>query len=333
MAHEIEFNAQKGTYSSFSRKEIPWHKLGQIVEDAKTSREVLELANLDFNVHKAPNYAKINDQFIQNTDSFSTIRTDTNAILGTVGTRYEILQNTEAFSFFDDIVSTKNVVFETAGVLYNGRKVFISAKLPDVLKLNNQDVVDKYLLLTNDHTGRESAVVTFTSIRVVCNNTLNMALASAANQYRIRHTKSMSDRMNRVAYMMGLKDVYFSEMETHLNRLKSIKMKEKHAKEHVCRLILNETELGLLASSGNLYKVDEISTRKKNQIVDMFNWIEKGVGQDMYRGTGLWLYNGVVGYYNNAKQYTTDENKFENLMGGTSYKVIEKSKQLIEAYD
>ena len=333
MSHEIEFNKQKGTHSFYSRKEVPWHKLGQVVEEAKTSDEVIKIANLDFVVVKASNYARYQEDglthYYENPDSFSTMRIDTKKILGTVGSRYEILQNAKAFEFFDDIVGSKQAIFETAGVLFNGSKVFITAKLPDYIRLSSNDVIDQYLLLSNDHTGSESAVIMFTPVRVVCNNTLSMALQRVQKGYRIRHTKSMEDRMRQVTHMMGLKNKYFEEISLVLNHMKDIKLKESETKHILMQLILNDAEYEAVNKSGNLYKTEEISARKRNQILDLHNWLEGGVGQDLYKGTGLWLYNGVTGYYNNGKSYSNEEARFENLIGGSASTIVNKAKDLI----
>jgi len=333
MAHQIEYNKQTGTHSFYSRKEPAWHGLGQVVSEAKTSDEVLKIANLDFKVEKLPNYAydKANNVYHKNDESFSTVRTDTKAVLGTVGTKYEILQNIEAFNFFDNIVGSKEAIYETAGVLYKGQKVFITAKLPDYIRLGNNDVIEQYLLLSNDHSGKSSLHIMFTPTRVVCNNTLTMALKGTANHYKIRHTKSLSDRMTDVTTMLGLHNVYIKELEEILNHMKSITLTEKSSKEIILKTVLNTNELELVSKYGKL-NIDEISTRKKNVIHDMWDWTNQGVGQDTYQGTGLWLYNGVNGYFNNGKKYTSEENRFENIIGGTASETTNVIKNLILAY-
>ena len=188
MSHNLNYNKNRGTYSFYSKKEIAWHGLGQVVEDAKTSDEVLKIANLDFHVVKAPNFAKVNEnEYVLNPLSFSTVREDTNQVLGTVGTRYEILQNIDAFKFFDDIVGRKEAIYETAGALGNGEKIFISAKMPNIIRYKNNDIIEDYLLIVNDHTGKAPIKVLFTPTRVVCNNTMRMALKGAKNIYVINN--------------------------------------------------------------------------------------------------------------------------------------------------
>lgn len=329
MAHNLNFNRAKQSWSFYTRKEKAWHGLGQVVEEAQNSDEVIKTANLDYEVIKVPNFAKLGDEYILNTESYSTVRTDTKQVLGTVGGRYQIIQNREAFQFFDDIVGAKEAIFETAGALGEGEKVFISAKLPDIIRYSNNDIIEDYLLFVNSHTGKEPLKVLFTPVRVVCNNTLRMALHRFSNSYSINHNSLTKDRLKEVINMMGLKNIYLEEMKLNMKRLESVNVDESLRKQIVMELILTQEELQLVVQNKKLLTVDEISTRKKNMIVDINNWVESGIGQNMYEGTGLWLYNGINGYYSNGKQYTGEGKRLENLMDGDAYNNTNKSMNLI----
>src|SRR5690606_31902054 len=193
MAHHINFNEQTGKHSFFSVKEKAWHGLGQIVEDYPTSAEAIKYAGLDYTVKKRYLFTYGDDTSPETEDNdcvmewrvdvpehFATVRTDTDEVLGVVGKDYEIVQNTEAFHFFDDLVGGNGgIKYETAGALGKGEKVFITAKLPDVLRVGKDDLIEQYLLLTTSHDGYGCIKAAFTPIRVVCNNTLNAALRHA----------------------------------------------------------------------------------------------------------------------------------------------------------
>ena len=182
MAHNLHFNEQTGKHSFFSVQEKAWHGLGQIVEDYPTSAEALTVAGLDFTVRKAPNIHRLPDgrEEISKT-SFFTYRTDNGAILGgKLGADYQIVQNTDAFTFFDEIVGGDGIMYETAGALGQGERIFITAKLPDYIRVGNNDLIEKYLFLTTSHDGFGSITAAFTPIRVVCNNTLNAALQNCS---------------------------------------------------------------------------------------------------------------------------------------------------------
>ena len=133
MAPNLNFNERTGRYSFFSVQEKAWHGLGQIVTDYPTSAEAIKHAGLDYEVIKSSLHTnasniidptdslEIGDNEVNVPNYFATIRTDNNAVLGVVGKEYHIVQNHEAFSFFDAIVGgTDGILYETAGALGNG---------------------------------------------------------------------------------------------------------------------------------------------------------------------------------------------------------------------
>lgn len=110
-------------------------------------------------------------------------RTDTEQVLGDkVGIDYQVVQNTEVFSFFNGIVgNATDIKYETAGCLYDGQIVFVTAKLPEFIRVGRDDLIEQYLMLTSSHDGTGSITITFTPVRVVCCNTLNAALKNNTN--------------------------------------------------------------------------------------------------------------------------------------------------------
>jgi phage/plasmid-like protein (TIGR03299 family) len=168
MAHKLNFNKGNQTYSFASNSEKAWHGLGQVVDQAMTAEEAIKLANLDYQVEKAPLYAGIEVPqpdggqevpkiYSPYEDRVATYRTDTNEVLGLVGGRYEIVQNKEAFGFFDAIINEGEAIFETAGALGKGERIFVTAKLPNDLLVNGE-AMEKYIILTNSHDGSSSII-------------------------------------------------------------------------------------------------------------------------------------------------------------------------------
>ena len=314
MSHNIEYNSIKGTHSMFSAKELPWHGLGQIVEGALTSEEAIKAANLGYEVIKIQNMAHYEGANYVSPGSFSTFRKDTKKVLGAVGKDYTIIQNWEAFSFFDAIVGEGKAIFETAGVLGNGEQIFITAKLPKSIVLDNVDQINQYLLLSNSHDGSRSIEVLFTPIRVVCNNTLTAALSLAKNRIKIRHTASAKDKLNEAHKLLGIHTELLAEQETMFNL-----MKDKHiatAEEfytYVCNVFLTPRELLDLTHAGlkNLRELDSISTKKLNMMGDVEKYFVSGAGQELRTAKDtLWgAYNAITGYYQNAKDFKSDSTK------------------------
>src|SRR3954453_1837896 len=216
MAHNINFNERTNKHSFFSTKEEPWHGMGQIVEGYPTSAEAIKHAGLDYTVEKRKLFTYDNENNNGNPDLdiiipeievpgyFATVRTDTEQVLGVVGKDYEIVQNTDAFAFFDAILGGEGIMYETAGALGKGERIFITAKLPDYIKVGNNDLIEQYLFLTTSHDGFGSITAAFTPIRIVCNNTLNAALRNHTNAFKIRHTANAKERLEEAHKLMGI---------------------------------------------------------------------------------------------------------------------------------
>jgi len=231
MGHNINFNEHTGRHSFFSVKEKAWHGLGQIVHDYPTSAEALKFAGLDYTVAKRKLFTFDNENEAANEpacrqgrvteikfpeievpDFFATIRTDNESVLGVVGKDYEVMQNTDAFSFFDAIVGGDGIQYETAGALGKGERIFITAKLPGYIRVGNDDLIEQYLFLTTSHDGGGSITAAFTPVRIVCNNTLNAALHNHSNAFKIRHTANAKERLEEAHKLMGITNRLSSQL-------------------------------------------------------------------------------------------------------------------------
>lgn len=155
MAHQLNFNHKTGKHSFLSVKKKAWHSLGQIIDRYPTSSEAIQHAGLDYIVEKRPLFtydtaAHLGEGSDDNTipqievpNFFATVRADTEQVLGVVGNDYEVIQNRDAFSFFDAIVGGGDgILYETAGALGNGEKVFITAKLRDHIRVGVKDRIE-----------------------------------------------------------------------------------------------------------------------------------------------------------------------------------------------
>ena len=223
MAHNLNFNKKTGTWSFASHLEKAWHGLGQVVEKAMTSEEAIKLANLDYQVEKAKVTFEANNQPNVIDGYYATYRTDNNQYLGMVKSRYEIVQNTEAFGFFDSIIDEGEAIFETAGVLGNGERIFVTAKLPDDMEVGGEKI-EKYIMLMNSHDGSSSIIAGLTNIRVVCNNTLQAALKGLDNKVSIDHVSGAKNKIKEAHRVMGIASKYNQEVSDVFNRMVDFKM-------------------------------------------------------------------------------------------------------------
>ena len=346
MAHNINFNQRTGRYSFFSVQQKAWHGLGQIVEDYPTSEEAIKHAGLDYEVVKSPLFTKgsslietqdglkLGSSDLDVPDYFANIRTDNNAVLGVVGKDYHIVQNCEAFSFFDSIVgSNKGILYETAGALGKGERIFITAKLPDYIRVGNgDDVTEKYIFLTTSHDGSGSITAAFTPVRIVCQNTLNASLRNMTNVVRIKHTSGAKQRIETAHKVMGLANSMSNQLEEIFNKWSKVRVSDEEVKQLIqISLCPNKKTMELLKKGED----DEFSTMFKNTVEDAFAYAMMSETQQLEttKGTLFGAYNAVTGYFQNVRKYRDNESKLQSIvMGGTAQLKSQKAFELCTAF-
>lgn len=178
--------------------DVPWHGLGRAVASTVTATEMCQAAGLDWGVTKKPAPgARIVNKRRTLHDRYLIMRRPVGnekdeVALGMVGSGYEPLQNTEAFKFFEPFIESKYAEFHTAGALGNGERVWVLVKLNDQIVIGSDDIVDRFLLLSNSHDGTGAVSIRFTPIRVVCQNTLNFAMKRGSGAISVRHTRNVA---------------------------------------------------------------------------------------------------------------------------------------------
>ena len=198
-------------------KEEAWHKQGVVVEEAPSTEEAYELSGLNWNVDLLPAYCKIGDKDVA-TGNFAIVRDKDQSIFGVVGDRYNPFQNKEAFDWCKPLVDSELFTMETAGSLKGGRVCWTLLK-QGVAEVVKGDTLKSYLLMTWSHDGTKSVQVTPTTIRVVCNNTLQMALKGSKEISKVRHTASMIPRLEEVRKMHELNAQAFKAQQDAFNIL------------------------------------------------------------------------------------------------------------------
>ena len=338
----INWNPLKERHSFVSAVAPPWHGLGRIVKGAMTSAECIEHALLNYRVEKVqtfvnidvPLYKEGSKEVLQYSkkwqivpDQFATYRTDTADIFGGVGYKYEVIQNIEAFEFFDNIVGEGEAIFETAGALGNGETIFITAVLPRSIKIANEDYVDQYLLLTSGHDGNRPVQIAFTPVRVVCANTLSAALFQATHKVVFKHTKSAKDKLDQAAQVLGITSTLSLEMEQLFRRLAHTEMKLPDVEAFVNSVFLTTTEIAhLVEAKLKVQTSNVITTRKKNVIKEVLTYYHTGPGQASAVDTAWGAYNAITGYYQNVKSYSNSEKKFKDIaLEGTAVRNSKKA--------
>ena len=190
-------------------REKPWHGLGTEVPEAPASADALRFAGLDWTVRQEPVY---NARGGVIPGYKSNVRDTDGSVLGIVGDRYKVVQNVDAFNFTDDLIGG-DVRYETAGSLREGRQVWLLAKMPE--REIAGDLVEPYLCFTNSHDGSGGLKVCMTPIRVVCNNTLNLALHTAKRIWSMRHTENIRERMAEARDCLFRADEYMTNLSLY----------------------------------------------------------------------------------------------------------------------
>ena len=224
--------------------ETPWHRLGTKLDNVATSAEAIAAASLDWEVIQTdvftalpapvlatgvvrpPEFVNLTPRMVKVEGQLAIVRQDTEEVFAIMSDGYTPAQNNTAFEFFDALTGSGEAIYHTAGSLKGGRRVWILAKLPGDLELADRDVLEKYILLANSHDGSRAFSVQMTPIRVVCNNTLSVALGGNDTRFKAKHTSNLMRRVNDARDMLGLSEAYFAMFMRGAERLVDAKMSE-----------------------------------------------------------------------------------------------------------
>lgn len=294
--------------SMFYQGKKPWHGLGKSVEKNLTSADAIAAAGLDWEVKKFPLWTEVNGKMLPVEKKFATVRMDTMDRLGVVGDIYSVLNNKPAFSFFDAIVGLKEAMYHTAGALGKGERIWILAKLPGVVKVTKEDVTEKFLLLTNRHDGGGAVTIMFTPIRVVCQNTLNIAIGADTNRVALRHTTNIGKKVRDAQDQLGIVNQRFQLFEEAAQKLASVKVKSHADLEKFfleCRLIKKDED-------------GKYSGRAQNIMEEVSALFEKGRGNDLagVKGSYWAAFNGITEFVDYGRN-SDAENRAESLLFGS----------------
>ena len=231
--------------------EVPWHGQGNRVPPHVTSGEMIHAAGLDWEVVARPARGAKSTENSHGKETFSRYevvrlprpnRREQDVILGLVSGRYQPLQNSEAFKFFDPIVDRKTAMYETAGALGEGERVWVMAKMPGDIEVVRGDNCQKYLLLSNSHTGKGSVIVKFTAVRVVCQNTLTMAMEDGQTAFRVRHSAKVNQRLDEVAELIAAANHVYKQAAERFRLLAATKLRDKKMLETYLAALFPKSE-------------------------------------------------------------------------------------------
>ena len=296
----------------FYVREKPWHGLGIEVKSAPTSADALISAGLDWSVDQKNVYAE--DGTLISGYKVNTRSTD-NAALGIVSDRYRIVQNKDAFQFTDDLLGV-GVTYETAGALQGGRKVWMLARMPQRYIIAG-DEIEPYLVVMNSHDGSSGIKVAMTPVRVVCQNTLNLALNSAKRIWTTKHTENVMLRVHEARETLMLAEKYMGELGRGIDELSKIRLTDKKVMEFMQEIFPVSNDVPDGQRKNNLRLLEDMKLRYWDA-PDLSN-----VGRNGYR-----FINAVSDFATHANPIRKTKNYDENLF----LRTVEGNPMIDKAY-
>lgn len=319
MAHQILENDQM-----FSVGKKPWHGLGKVLENAPSIEEGIKLAGLDWNVSLRP--AITNDDDSINLDTHKiVVRDDIKQPLGIVGNNYQVLQNKDAFSFFEPFVENEMASLETAGSLFNGKKVFILAKInSDNMVVDKNDEIEKYILLSNAHDGSQALRIGFTPIRVVCNNTLTAAHSSNASQLiRLNHKGNIVQTLSELRETMDLINQQFLATEEQYRYLATKEINIEDLRNYVKQVFSVKKLENIIDEHEESEKIEAERKRLIARVEEIF---------ELEPVKNAWTMYNSVNYYLNHERSKDLETRYNQMWFGYAKRLDQKALKLAMEY-
>ena len=299
----------------FYLRETPWHGLGTKVMSAPDSEEALIAAGLNWNVIQEPIYTTENELI---KGYKANVRDSDRKVLGVVTDRYKVVQNHEAFSFTDELLG-QGVRYETAGSLQEGKKVWLLAHMPHEYIISGERI-SPYLLFSNTHDGSGAIKVALTPIRVVCNNTLNLALRTAERSWSMIHTGDIRSKMKEASATLFKAERYMDELGKEFEKLRMHKLTDQEVMDYI-EVLLPVEDGSTPQQIRNMKRLQEDMKMRYFDAPDL-----KDTGKNAYR-----FINAVSDFATHAKPLRQTAKYKENLFPKTveGNPLIDRAYQLV----
>ncbi len=296
----------------FYTRETPWHGLGTKVMEAPTSKDALYLAGLDWKVEQEPIYTEKGNLI---SGFKANVRDMDQKVLGVVTDRYKVIQNEEAFAFTDDLLG-EGVRYETAGSLQGGKKVWLLAHMPHEYIIAGERI-SPYLVFSNTHDGSGAVRVAITPIRVVCNNTLNLALNTAKRSWSTIHTGDIKSKMNEAKNTLLLANTYMDELEKEFENLRQKKLTDREIIDYI-EMLIPLDENATLQQQRNIRRLQDDMAMRYFDAPDL-----KDLGNNAYR-----FVNAVSDFATHAEPLRRTSNYKEQVFA----RIVEGNPLIDKAY-
>jgi len=297
----------------FYTREKPWHGLGTMVAQAQTSEDAIRLAGLDWNVVQKPIFME-NRNMVP--DYLVNVRDVDDTVLGVVTRHYKVIQNKEAFDFTDRLLG-EGVRYETAGALQQGRRIWLLARMPEEYKVLGDEFAT-YLVFSNSHDGTGAVKVAVTPVRVVCNNTLNLALSTAKRSWSTPHKGDIREKVREAGNTLLLASGYVRSLRREAEELNKKKLTGQQVEGYI----------KLLLPGGDSAVAQKNTRRVRNELRARYYDAPdlRDMGNSAYR-----FINAVADFATHTEPLRRTERykerRFESVMDGST--LIDKAYKMI----
>jgi len=279
MAHLLDNMAYVG--------ETPWHSLGNKLTGMETLDQWRVAAGLDWSVQESPVQFQAGEDLLSSDSHKVLFRSDRKTVLGVVSDRYNTVQPAQILDFYRDFAATNNFQLETAGSLAGGKKIWALAKVADGFSIKGNDTIMPYVLLATSYDKTMATRAMFTTVRVVCNNTLQLSVNNDTSGISIPHSAVFDGK--RVAVDLGLMTVDFADMQDKIILLSDVRVARKTAQQIIANVLFDV----------KAEEMEDMSTKSKNivtGVTDLFDG--RGIGSDLAaaNGTAWGLVNAITQY-------------------------------------
>lgn len=303
MAHNID--TSRGEPAFMAARKGGWHNLGRVVPELFDSKAGLLGSGMDWNVELKPvrveNGARIER-------SRAVVRDDTGAVLGVVGASYRPFQNVELWSFADAVIGGAKALYDTAGVLDGGRKVWILADLGASFEATKGDEVKPYMLISNAHDGSQNARVMLTTVRVVCQNTLSIAVQSASNMLRIRHSGDLGAKVEEAQRLCGVVYSQLTQFADATKQLARTRWSEAETAAYVAKVLAGRGERGIKKATDRIAELLDAETQRVAG-----------------RGTAWAAFNAVAEWVDWDSKFRSEASSFESVLYGSAHETKQRA--------
>lgn len=286
----------------------PWAEISNPVPKLLTVSEAMKAGGLDWEVAKRA-IVTADESHLDVPDHFAIVRYDTQKVLGVVGKQYTIVQNRDAFSFFDFALGERAATIESVGVIGDGARVFAVAKLPDTVEIVPGDPVEHFILLVTSHDGSSSLQAVFTPTRLLCQNMLAATLKVAKQCVRLKHTKHVNESIKVAHTVLHQEKFYWQKIQGAFRY-----MATKDADEARLKEVLEEMFPARIDSETQQEYVASQTQEARDRVTALFDG--EALGADKAGHTDWGIYNAIT-YYIDHERNNRVGTRWESSVFGT----------------